>query len=166
MQSNQNLHFFRFYSRFCASHAKIVRGRCPPCPRHLETLLAPGSALVRPSFQPPIDVAWSGDCSLDHEHSVRKCRGHGGQRPRNFFHALRKILYKMCKKGWILVCLDKIWAMSEQYVTKCPFVPPYSNKLTIFGLILQNWVVKISRKICQPKSASAKKWHSGTLHYS
>ena len=46
--------------------------------------------------------------------------------------------------------------MSEEYVTKCPIVPPYSNKVTIFGLLMQNLVVKISRKIYQQKSTRAK----------
>ena len=27
--------------------------------------------------------------------------------------------------------------MSEEYVAKYPFVPPYSNKFMIFGLLLQ-----------------------------
>ena len=48
--------------------------------------------------------------------------------------------------------------MSEEYVTKCPIVPPYSNKVTIFGLLLQNFVLKFRAKLTN-KNPNKKKNH-------
>ena len=40
-----------------------------------------------------IDTSMSDSC-----YRVPKCRGHGGQRPRKYYHDLRTILSKLCKK--------------------------------------------------------------------
>ena len=58
--------------------------------------------------------------------------------------------------------------MCEEYVTTCPFVSPYSNKFTIFGLYCTYWVDKTLRKICLHKSARAKNLtfrNSGTKQF-
>ena len=71
-----------------------------------------------------------------------------------FCHGLRKILSKMCKKGkyWYVCTKFELWISLN-----VPFMPPYSNKFTIFGTSLQIWVIKILRKIIHHKSAQAKK---------